>query len=82
MAHRSTSLLPTNSLLVRVVIGKIIDKSRVHDNLCAVPVKQNDPNWNCVIWVKEALEALQKDAQALGTSKLDWRTVREAAMSY
>lgn len=46
------------------------------------PIVQSDPNWNCVTWVKDALETLQVDGRALGTSQLDWKTVRDAAMGY
>ncbi len=38
--------------------------------------------WNCVVWVRQALLALQNDGKAVGTSVLDWHTVRDAAMKY
>jgi len=79
---RSTSLTATNALLARVVVGKIADKICVHEILCGVPAKLNDPSWNCVTWVKEVLEALQKYEKAISTSVLSWQTVRDAAMEY
>lgn len=65
----------TGQLLIRVLVGKIKDRGRVFTALRNVPVVQNDPNWNCVIWVKEALAALQRNGKTMGTSKLDWQEV-------
>ncbi|KAI1824292.1 hypothetical protein F4861DRAFT_539175 [Xylaria intraflava] len=51
-----------------------------------VPVREPEPGWNCVEWVKEALMRLEKDEEkdekALGTSVLGWQAVRDAAMWY
>jgi len=79
---RATSLLQTNALLTRLLVGKIADRDRVKEILCGVPATSNNPEWNCVIWIKEALEALQQDSKAMGTSVLDWQAVRDAAMGY
>lgn len=72
----------TGQLLIRILVGKIKDRDRVFTALRNVPVVQDDPNWNCVIWVKEALATLQRDGKTMGTSKLDWQEVRETAMRY
>lgn len=72
----------TGQLLIRVLVGKIIDRDRLLTTLRNTPVVQNDPNWNCVIWVKEALLAVQKDGKSMGTSELDWQKIRNAALSY
>lgn len=72
----------TSQILVRVVIAKVTDRDRLISILRSVPVVQNDPEWNCVIWVKGALEALQKDGKATGTAKLDWQKVRDFVMDY
>lgn len=77
-----SSMEATSQLLVRIVVGKIVNQEKVFTILRNVPVVQNDPAWNCVTWVKEALAALQKDAHAIGTSRLDWSTVRNEAISY
>ena len=37
--------------------------------------------WNCVDWIKEGLDALASTG-ALGTSIIDWQTVRDATISY
>jgi hypothetical protein len=69
-------------LLVRVLIGKVTNMQRLESILQDIPVRQGDPAWNCVIWVKQALEKLQADGKAVGTSRLDWPRVRDAAMKY
>lgn len=75
-------MLATSQILTRIMIAKVADRDRLFDAVRAVPVIQDDPAWNCVMWVKGALEALNKDAKALGTSKLEWQTVRDVAMDY
>ncbi|KAJ5189668.1 hypothetical protein N7491_008287 [Penicillium cf. griseofulvum] len=39
-------------------------------------------SWNCVFWVKEALEVIKVDPKALGTSVVGWERVRNEAMAY
>lgn len=69
-------------LLVRIMIGKIEKKDRFLSVLRKVPIRQEMPGWNCVIWVHEALEALHADGRSLGTSMIDWQRVRDMAMAY
>ncbi|KAI1881732.1 hypothetical protein JX265_000558 [Neoarthrinium moseri] len=80
--ERDVSMLATSMILVRIVVGKIKDRKRVASILRSIPIRGDQPGWNCVGWVKEALEALGKDGKALGTSVIDWRTIRDAALSY
>ncbi|KAB5575995.1 hypothetical protein GE09DRAFT_611771 [Coniochaeta sp. 2T2.1] len=80
--NRSISMLPTAMILVRVVVGKIEDNARLISIMESVPVRGNQPGWNCVEWLKEALELLGKDKKALGTSVTDWKTVRDGCMQY
>lgn len=77
-----SSMQATRQILARVVIAKVADRERLFQILRSVPVIQANPAWNCVIWVKEALAAVQADGKAIGTAKLDWQTVRDAAMEY
>jgi hypothetical protein len=35
-----------------------------------VPIIEETPGWNCVAWVEEALQQLERDGKALGTSVL------------
>ena len=66
--ERSTPLAPTNMLLVRVMIGKVKNKERLLGVLRKTSIRQDAPGWNCVVWVREALEGLKADEKALGTS--------------
>ena len=77
-----TPLLPTKMLLTRVMVGKVLDKHRLVQVLSQVPIRQDQPNWNCVFWVKEALEDLDADRRILGTGVTSWDSVRDAAMNY
>ena len=79
---KDCSLEATNMLLVRLVIGKVEKRNRFEQILRSIPIVQGDDQWNCVIWVKEALERLKADGKAIGTSQLDWKMVRDAAMDY
>lgn len=69
-------------LLVRVAVGKITDLERLKTAVRSVPIVQNDASWNCAVWVQNALAAIEKDGKAVGTSRLEWNTVRDAAKSY
>ena len=73
---------PTGMLLVRIMLGKIEDRARVLHVLRNTPIRQGQPDWNCVTWVMEVLEGLRADGRAMGTSVLKWARVRDAAMDY
>lgn len=75
-------MLATSAILVRVIVAKIVDRDRLVGLLHSAPVVQNDPEWNCVSWVRVALETLQKDGKAVGTAVLGWQEVRDCAMDY
>jgi len=79
--ERSTSLEATNMLLVRVMIGKVVDSEGLKGVMRNIQIKNNDPAWNCVIWIKEALAKLA-GGKTMGTSQLDWQTVRDTVMTY
>jgi hypothetical protein len=76
------NLKATQMLLIRVLIGKVANGPRTVEILRNTPIRQGEPGWNCVGWVKEALETLKADGKALGTSSLEWSTVRDEAMGY
>ncbi|OAA58996.1 hypothetical protein SPI_06198 [Niveomyces insectorum RCEF 264] len=50
--------------------------------LRSVPIRGATEGWNCVAWVREALDMVAKNDMAMGTAVLDWTTVRDAAMKY
>ncbi|KAM0112865.1 hypothetical protein ACP6JB_001364 [Aspergillus fumigatus] len=58
------------------------DGNRLVEILRNTPIRQGQPGWNCVFWVKEALETLKVNPKALGTSIVEWEKVRSAAMDY
>ncbi|TKA64549.1 hypothetical protein B0A49_09935 [Cryomyces minteri] len=82
LEERESSMQATGQLLIRVLVAKITDRDRLLRSLRTVPIVKGDASWNCVSWVKEALGILREDGKAIGTSKLDWQTVRDTAMAY
>ncbi|KAL8970776.1 MAG: hypothetical protein Q9197_003631 [Variospora fuerteventurae] len=80
--EREIGMARTASLLVRVVVAKVTSMARLQAALHGVPLVQGDPSWNCISWVRNALEAVRADGQAVGTSQLDWETVRRTAKEY
>lgn len=80
--ERGTPLAPTNMLLVRVIIGKVENNERLVSVLRTTPIRQGDPGWNCVGWVKGTLKRLKADGKALVSCVIDWDRVRNGAMTY
>lgn len=79
---RTIGTAATAMILVRITVAKVKDRDRLKSIFNRVPVRSDNPEWNCVEWVKEALANLQADGRALGTSCLDWETIRDTAMWY
>lgn len=79
---KTIPLAPTAMLLVRIMIGKVANKKKLVEILESIPVPQDDKQFNCVIWVQNALRALEADGKALGTCVLDWGSLRDQAMEY
>ncbi|KAK5701339.1 hypothetical protein LTR17_022669 [Elasticomyces elasticus] len=82
LEERPTSMAPTQSILARVVVGKVVSQKRLEAILRSTPIQREQADWNCVAWVQEALQALKDDGRALGTCFSDWPSVRNAAMNY
>ncbi|KAL2846398.1 hypothetical protein BJY01DRAFT_263348 [Aspergillus pseudoustus] len=80
--ERECPLTPTSMLLVRVKVGKVGDRNRLVNILQTTPIRQEQVGRNCVGWVEGALRRLKADGSALGTSAIDWETVRTQAMGY
>ncbi|PLB44812.1 hypothetical protein P170DRAFT_367189 [Aspergillus steynii IBT 23096] len=81
-AESTRSVGPTDMLLVRIMVAKIIDKTDLVGVLRETPVRQDTPGWNCVGWVKEALERVQANGQMVGRQMLEWEAIRNEAMRY
>lgn len=77
-----TSMLPTQMILVRLMIAKVEDPGRLAQLLREVPVKRGQEGWNCVSWVKEALANIATSTKIIGTGVVEWGPVRDKAMSY
>lgn len=75
-------LLPTIKMLVRILVAKVENIQRLEQILRTTPIRHEEAGWNCVFWVREALEKLKADKEALGTSVVEWATVRDTAMKY
>lgn len=78
----SITMAPTMMLLIRVLIAKVASKKRLESVLDSTAIKGGQPGWNCVWWVREALEGLSRDGRALGASVTSWESVRNTAMRY
>lgn len=69
-------------LLVRMALGKIRKPDRVESSMRKVPIRQDDPCFNCVEWVRLALAQMELD-DLLGTDvKLDWDRIKGKALEY
>jgi hypothetical protein len=80
--ERDVGMIPSNMQLVRVLVAKIENYGRFERILQSIQIQGEVADWNCVEWVREALEMLESDGKALGTSVVDWKTVRDACMEY
>jgi hypothetical protein len=64
------SIQTTSMILIRTTVAKILKLSRWEMILKAIPVVKNDSTWNCITWVKNALEELHKSG-CLGTHQTE-----------
>ncbi|KAM0433314.1 hypothetical protein ACHAPT_004190 [Fusarium lateritium] len=76
------TMMPTSMILVRVLVGKIKSLSRLDAIIEKTSIRPKQASWNCVIWVKEALQAATQDGEALEGAGTDWATARDIAMRY
>ncbi|KAI1132259.1 hypothetical protein F5Y10DRAFT_218378 [Nemania abortiva] len=72
----------THNLLVRVMIAKVEDESRLIEIFRTTPVVQGNPNWRCRTWVADALSRMAKDGKSVGTAQLDWSEIEAVARNY
>ncbi|KAL9099099.1 MAG: hypothetical protein Q9163_005353 [Psora crenata] len=72
---------PTN-LLARIMIAKVEDGERLVKVFRSIPIIQNDPKWRCRTWVANALAEIAKDANAVGSSELNWQKIEVTARNY
>lgn len=72
----------TAKLLVRILIAKVEDETRLLEIMRTTPVVQNDPNWRCRTWIMDVFSRLSADEKALGTSESDWTKIESVARSF
>jgi hypothetical protein len=70
-----------NRILVRVLLGEV-NRSDAAENFADVPVIQDNPNFTCVTWVRQALLRLNQ-ARAGGKGIiLDWGGIQKTALTF
>lgn len=71
-------------LLVRVMVGRVLNLDRLESVLESVPLceKAKKPSYYNKQWVKDALAALDEDMFAMGRRKLDWTTLKIHSAGY
>jgi hypothetical protein len=81
--ERAIDLQSTLMVLARVVIGKVKNTDRLKSILRNIPVRPEVPGWNCVDWVKEALQVVTSDGKTLDSTSIPtWDSIRDTAMKY
>lgn len=72
----------TPKLLAQKFIGDIVDMDRLFEILRDVPLEQDTPGWNCVSWIRTALDAMAEDTEVLsnGSEVLSWTELRDLAL--
>jgi hypothetical protein len=81
--ERPVSMMPVDTILVRIMLAKVENTHKLAPLLRQVPVGQREEGgWNCVAWVREALLRIERSEGVVGTRVLGWEDVREAALSY
>lgn len=48
----------TNDPDFRIMLAKIEQADRLRQVLRQIPIRQGEEGWNCVLWVKDALDNL------------------------
>lgn len=69
-------------LLIRVLIAKIADPSSVDASLRGVPIIQESPDWNCISWVRSAIERLNADGVLSESKVVDWSIIDRQCKDY
>lgn len=76
-------ILASIRLLARIRIAKVKDMDRLGTILHDVPVTPEVQGWNCVHWIRDALQRLAEDDGVLGgKSVLQWEIVRDHSMRF
>ncbi|KJZ75707.1 hypothetical protein HIM_04864 [Hirsutella minnesotensis 3608] len=69
-------------LLIRIVVGKIMDHDRLEQIFRTVPLRTEEPDWNCVLWMEDAFQRVLDDGHAIASNVPTWDSVRRKALWY
>jgi hypothetical protein len=72
----------TSKLLTSIPIGEIVDMDNLLEILRDIPIRQEDVEWNCVTWIRQALDDLSHDSSAIKLEAIgrDWPKLRDSVM--
>jgi hypothetical protein len=72
----------TSKLLATIPVGEVVDMDKMLEILRDIPIQQGDVEWNCVSWMKMAVDELSHDGTALEIHDLgkDWQSLRDSAI--
>lgn len=73
---------PTTRLLVRVLVAKIENTGKLMTVFDEIPIRGDTEGWNCVAWVKDAVEAALESEGALSRRAPSWEAAHDAALWY
>lgn len=80
--EQDVAITQASGIVVCFLVGKVKCRKRLECILRKVPMRPECESWNGISWVKEALEALNRDGTGLGRSVTTWIRVRDAAIVY
>lgn len=67
---------------MRILVGEVPSIELAERIFADTPVVQNDPMFNCVVWVQEALERLSRDEIGGKKLKFGWDKIQNTALEY
>jgi hypothetical protein len=69
---------------VKIAIAKVISIAQLRKILRDLPLRDDDPTWTCISWVKSAFQRLIADRKALKSyvSGNDWPDIEARARRY
>ena len=79
---RAGTIRAAVQMLIRLRIGRITDADQVRQIARAVPVRNDDPKWNCVSWIREALARLDAADGIVVDKQLNFEVILKAALEY
>ncbi|KAF2137346.1 uncharacterized protein K452DRAFT_291724 [Aplosporella prunicola CBS 121167] len=74
--------IPPGQARVRVLIGKVANMRRLVQTIHTAPWRNEALGMDCAEWVQTVLETLRTKRSIMGTSALDWQTIRATGMEF